>query len=511
MLDRPNEVARLECRPAGPGLELSGDGDIRRGTPFVAWLVALVGLGLVVNLWSDRYVYADSFYDLYAGRYIVRHGIPHWNVITVAAHGAPWIDQQWLAQVLFYSAWAAGGYPALAVLSATLVTSGFAVLGLLMLRRGVPPMAMFAWTTAAVVVCVGNTTIRAQSFAFPLLALTLWLILGDSGAPQLRGRTWLAVPVLVIWANTHGSVLLGAALVALYAGYRTAAALLRREPRAAGAYLGLGAMAAASVVCTPYGIGVLHFYERINAVTPALTRYVTEWAPPSLPSPYCWGFFGLIAGTAIAVTVAWRRGARPDPVLAAAALVLLGLALTALRNQVWFALGGSLLAADTLARSGGGRMSPLSKASGWPSAAVFVTAALAGLGVLATTPGHQFESKAPVRAIDTAADLAARNPAARILGDDGSGSAMLWLRPAMFGRVGFDARLEQYSVAQIDAYAEFLDVHGRAWQRIMHGYDIVVVTRSLHPRLASALARLPGWQVVYSDRSGIVVDRRLRN
>jgi hypothetical protein len=508
--DRPDDVVQLEPRAAGPGLELSGAGDIGRGPPFVAWLVALAGLGLLVNVVSAHRLYADSFYDLYAGRYIVRHGIPHWNVITVSAHGAPWIDQQWLAQVLFYGAWAVGGYAALAVLSAALVTSGFVVLGLLMLRRGVPPTRMFAWSTVAIIVCVGNTTIRAQSFAFPLIALTLWLILGDSGAPRLRGKTWLAVPVLVLWANTHGSVLLGAALVALYAGYRAATALLRREPGAAGAYLALGAMAVASVVCTPYGTGVLHFYQRIDAVTPALTRYVTEWAPPSPLSPYCWGFFALLAGTVIAVTVAWRRGTRPDPVLAAATLVLLGLALTALRNQVWFAFGGSLLAADTLARSGR-PAAVLSKAFGWATAGVFVTVALAGLADLATTSAHQFESKAPVQAINAAADLAARNPAVRVLGDDGSDSAMLWLRPAMFGRVGFDARLEQYSVAQIDAFAEFLDVQGRAWQRITHGYDIIVVTRALHPRLATVLARLPGWQVAYSGRNGIVVDRQLRN
>jgi hypothetical protein len=508
MPDRPDDVAGLERRPAEVGQEFSGAGDIRRGPPVMAWLVALVGLGFVVNAVYDRHLYSDGFYDLYAGRYILRHGIPHWNVVTVASHGAPWIDQQWLAQVAYYGVWAAGGYAALAILSALLVTSGFAVLALLMLRRGVPPTRMFAWGTAAVIVCVGNTVIRAQSFAFPLLALTLWLLLADSRAPRLRARTWLVVPMLVIWANTHGSVLLGAALVALYAGYRVATALLRRDRRPVPAYLALGAVAAASVVATPYGIGVIRFYTRINSVTPALTRYATEWAPPSLSNPFCWAFFALIAGTAAAVAVAWRRGTRPDPVLAVAALVLLGLALTAVRNQVWFGFGGSLLAADTLARSNGGRVSGPSRVSGWPLAGVLGTAALVGLVVLATTPDTQFENLAPVRAIDVAAALAARDPAARVLGDDGCGSAMLWLRPAMFGRVGFDARLEQYSVAQIDAYAEFLDVRGRAWPRVMRGYDIVVVSRHLHPGLARALVRLPGWRVVYSDRRGLVVERR---
>jgi hypothetical protein len=79
----------------------------------------------------------------------------------------------------------------------------------------------------------------------------------------------------------------------------------------------------------------------------------------------------------------------------------------------------------------------------------------------------------------------------------------------MFGRVGFDARLEQYSVAQIDAYTDFLGAGGPAWPRIMRGYGIVVVSRAMHRRLATALTRLPGWRVVYSDRSGLVVERQI--
>ena len=154
MPDRPDDVAGLERRPAGLGQEPSRVGDVRQDSPFMAWLLVIVALGFVVNVLSDRHLYSDSFYDLYSGRYILRHGIPHWNVVTVMSHGAPWIDQQWLAQVLYYGAWAADGYPAVAVLSALLVTSGFAVLALLMLRRGVPPTRMVAWTAAAMIVSV---------------------------------------------------------------------------------------------------------------------------------------------------------------------------------------------------------------------------------------------------------------------------------------------------------------------------------------------------------------------
>ena len=68
-----------------------------------SWFVALLSLLLAGNLVTCRYLFWDAFYDLYAGRYILQHGIPHQNLITVASYRAAWEDQQWLAQVLSYA------------------------------------------------------------------------------------------------------------------------------------------------------------------------------------------------------------------------------------------------------------------------------------------------------------------------------------------------------------------------------------------------------------------------
>src|SRR5436189_92219 len=138
MADRAGGGVRLGLRPAGRIQRAAAARAAGRVTPFLPWLVALVALNLTVSLVYSRYLFADSYYDLYAGRYIVQHGIPHHNVVTAVAHGASWIDQQWLAHVLYYAAWAAGGYPAVAVLSSLVLTSSFAVLALAMRSRGVP-------------------------------------------------------------------------------------------------------------------------------------------------------------------------------------------------------------------------------------------------------------------------------------------------------------------------------------------------------------------------------------
>ena len=152
--------------------------------------------------------------------------------------------------------------------------------------------------------------IRAQSFAYPLFALTLWLVVADSRAPRLRARTWLVLPVLVLWANTHGSVLIGAAMVALYGAYR-AVALRREGARTVLGYLVLGAAGAGAVLCMLYGTAVIGYYKAVNRVAPALSHYVTEWQRPSPLYLVSMGFFALLIACVIAVAVAWRRGTRP--------------------------------------------------------------------------------------------------------------------------------------------------------------------------------------------------------
>jgi MFS family permease len=474
-----------------------------------SWYAAAVSLILAANVMFSRYLFADSLFDLYAGRYIVRHHrVPHENLFTSVAHGTGWVDQQWLAHVLYYGAWTVGGSRLLALFSAVLVTSGFALLALLMLRRGVPATRMFAWTLAAFGVCMGNTGIRAQSFGYPCLAVTMWLILADDRAPRLRARTWLVIPVLVLWANTHGSAVLGSALVVLYAGYRAARALARGHPGELPACLGLAAAAAAAVLCTPYGTGVIWYYARF-AGNPVLAQNIVEWSRPTPLDPFSWAFFALLLATAVAVAVAWRRGVRPDPLLLGLALVLLILALTAVRNQAWFAFGASLLAADTLARGRDRKVPVLGRAFRQVLAGLLATLALVSLGVLAVTPASQFESEMPRRAIGVAAAIAARNPALRVLGDDWAGTPMLWFYPAMLGRVAFDIRLEQYSSQQLNAYIDFLFAHP-GWQRVMRGYDIVVISRREHPQLAADLERAHGWHIVYLDRDGLVLERQAR-
>jgi hypothetical protein len=184
-------------------------------------------------------------------------------------------------------------------------------------------------------------------------------------------------------------------------------------------------------------------------------------------------------------------------------VVTLAMALLAFRNTPWFGFAGSLLAADMLA----GRAAPRTEAWSfrWMLAAAMTAVAVVMAISLVREPASQYEASIPRNAIDVAARLEATYPQP-VLADKFGAVGLLWLHPALFGRVAFDARDEQYSQPQLAAIFRFINAERPDWQQVLRGYDIVVVSRQ-DPRLAAAIARLPGWKVVYADDSGRVLER----
>ncbi len=477
----------------------------RSGSPGggLAWLVTVASLTFFATAQYCRQLNVDTYFDLYAGRYIAEHGIPERNVLTVLAHGQPWIDQQWLAQLLYYRVWLLGGYAAVVLLSVALVSAGAAFLGALMLRRGASPIRMCGWTLAALAVSYLYATPRAQSFGYLFVPLVLWLVLADDDRAQPRPLTWLSIPLLALWANMHGSVLLGAGFVGLHAATRAIAAARSCDRRGLVAYVALGVAAAASLICTPYGLGVMRYYGSLIG-NRELSANVTEWMPPNLANPACWPFFAVVIAVAIAVTIGWRRGARPQADLAIFAVVSLGVAFLAFRNTPWFGFVGCLLATDMLAaRSGRPALAAWFRRA---FAAVLATCAAVAAVSLALEPVSQYEAWLPRGAIEAAARIASREPDQRVLSDQWSAVGLLWLHPGLLGHVAFDVRVEQYSQPELAEIFSFMLAKGPRWQRLVRGYDLVVVSRRMHPRLAVEMTRMRGWRVVYVDTSGVVVE-----
>lgn len=412
---------------------------------------------------------------LVSGRWVAQHGLPHVDHLTIAGHGRRWIDEQWLAQWTMYELWRLGGYALLSVVAAALVASAFGVLAFVLLERGSQPRRTLKWTTLAFAAALPDVAVRAQDFAYPLFAVLCWLLL----RPPTNRRLAAMIALLVLWANLHGSVLVGSLLVAASCARR-----VRLLPWAVAAL--------AAPLATPYGYDVVHYYRSVLGNS-ALQRFASEWKPVTADPLAAIGFLGLVVVLAYVLTVAWRRGVRPElPLLVAtAALVVAGFA--ELRWETWAAFPAVILATDLLNAYD---PSPPSTWKARPALVAVGLAAAAGLAVLAAQSAAGFERRTPRHALAATARFALAHSAARILADDVSSDALLWKEPALLGRVGFDDRLEVYRPAAVSAWADVVE----ARRRPLPGYDVLVA--SSRNELARRIASLRGWRVVYDGGDG---------
>ncbi len=116
---------------------------------------------------------------------------------------------------------------------------------------------------------------RPQSFAYVLFVGVLWLLFDDLRAPSRR--IYLVLALLVLWANLHGSVVVGSALVSGYALIELAGSLWRKPRTVHGRSLVLLVAPWLCVLASPYATGLPHYYRTIFSGN--FGSYVTEWAP----------------------------------------------------------------------------------------------------------------------------------------------------------------------------------------------------------------------------------------
>jgi hypothetical protein len=472
----------------------------------LAWGLATAALvfAAVAMSWG-RIFFSDTYISLTSGRYIHAHGLPSTDTLTVAGAGRPWIDQQWLAHVFMYDLWRVGGDAAVGASSAAAFALAFGMLAVLLMRRGAAPVGALLALGGALVQCLLFAETRAQSYAYPLFVGLLWIVLTQSDRTWLR-RAALTLPLLVLWANVHGSVLLGVAMVVACCGRSAAASLRRKAWRPAGGEVALSVLAATCVLATPYGTGMIGYYVRVLG-DPALAT-IAEWQPSSF-APLNLPFVVILLGTLGLVCFARGRGVRlPADMLLLAAL-LGALAAHAVRYQTWFALGAAplLALAVTRTRSRRRRLAPPPRVIVIAAGALLLIFTVVAGGILARTPPSAYGKWISDSAVHSAARYGADHPQARILADDVTGSALLWRYPSLAGRVGFDARTEIYKPAQFLAFARFVLASGPTWAASARPYQVVAVTCSLHPALCNALPGLSGWRILTHRDGGMVAVR----
>jgi hypothetical protein len=434
--------------------------------------LALIAVFLLVA--TPGLIVTDTWLALMAGRDVAHHGIPFHEHLTVLAAGRRWVDQQWLGQLLLYGLAVAGGVKAVVLVGAGAALCAWGLAIAASGRRGAPsPGVVTLLVVAGVLSCPWALQVRTQEIVLPVYAGILWLLLSD---PLLtRRRTLLVLPLLVLWANLHGSVLLGAGVVGAYAAAACRAAPRRRLIP----YL----LVPLTVFVSPYGFQLVGYY-RLMLFTAPFRNAIPEWQP-ARPSLLTAIFYALAVGTAL-MAIRNRRSYHLGELAILA--VTFASAAFAIRNIVWFAIAAAAIL--PVRRSGEAFRTPGAGAAALAAALVIpATAAVA----LAKPPVYWQGRVSVASAGAVAAVISTPGP---VFADDSHADWLLWKFPALRGRVVYDDRVELLTKAQLDAVERTL----YSSRGSLFGACVFVVD-------PGRTNQLPG-RVVWRDSTTAVIQRR---
>src|SRR5712691_2037307 len=180
-------------------------------------VLALALTVLTVLTVRNRFNDPDLWWHLKTGQIIwTTHSIPSADLFSFTAANHAWIAHEWLSEVAIFAAYQAGGYAGLmlwlCVWPSTLFILVYAVCSLYSGNAKVAFLgAMLGWFFGTI-----GLAIRPHILGYVCLALELLIV----HLARTRDRRWFwsLPPLFAVWANCHGSFVLGIMVLAIYLG-----------------------------------------------------------------------------------------------------------------------------------------------------------------------------------------------------------------------------------------------------------------------------------------------------
>jgi hypothetical protein len=420
---------------------------------------------------------ADARWLAALGSHIIdRRAIPTGLPYAAAASG-DWVNVPVLGELIFHALQTLGGEKGLLLLQLVATFAALTFLALDMRAARSPDGANgVVLVTAFFAAAPSFIILRAQVFSLVLFCVVLLLLRSETRAPSRR--IWLLVPLIVLWANLHGAVLVGLSVAAAYLVFER----MRLQPIVASAVL-LASTAALFLTAAledsgSYYLGVLR--------SEAASRGEGMWAPLSSHAPFDLLFVALAVPL---VMFALRSGLRLWELACVAAFATF--TLHAGRNSVWLIC---LIAAPAAAGLGERLLRNLVVSPRTILLCSWVPAAFLVAGILQPAP----QGGAGPALRKAAVTLAAGRP---ILADDIDAE-----RLAMEGgRVWIANPLDAFSRHDQRLYLDWLDAVPAGDGLLRDAGLVVLVTRGSPP--AARLARSAAFRRVASDSESVLYFR----
>jgi hypothetical protein len=307
------------------------------------WTLLTAGLVTLLAALLAR-IGGDARWLAALGARIVELGHIPDGVPYAAAPSTGWVNVPVLSELAFHGLETLHGDRGLIVAQVVAVGAALVLLALDMRAAGAADLpSALVLLVAAVGAAPELVVARVQLFSLVLFPLTLLLLRAERRTPSRR--IWLLVPLIALWSNFHGAVLVGLALAACY----LLVDRLRKTPLTALAVLGASAVV---TMATPGLFRTLEYFHDV-LLSEAAVRGEGLWAPLSLGRP-----FDAVLVAAAALLVVPALLSRPAAWEVVAMIGLAGATVHSSRTGVWLLFVAAAPAALWLSKGRTWRVSP---------------------------------------------------------------------------------------------------------------------------------------------------------
>jgi len=468
--------------------------------------VVLLALGLF-TMAVRNITDPDVWWHLRTGELILQtHSIPHADPYSFTRQGQPWLDHEWLTQMLIYGLYHLAGWAGLMIAFAAVVAASFFIVFLRCEGRPYIAGLMTAWGALASIPCWG---VRPQVLTVLLASILLLILERSYKQPRLL---WWIPPLLLLWVNLHAGYALGLGLLCLFllgdaldrAFYGDAPPRLRLRR-----LILVTVVSFALVPLNPYGLK-MYLYPWQTLHSRAMQAYIGEWFSPDFhQGRYLATLFMILTALLLPAVSPKRPNAREILLLVCTTF----LALRSVRHIPIFVLVAvpmlSAMLQGVLEHAGKVRL--FDGQAGSPrrlklvfNAVIFVCFVVFSGARLRTVIAGQRSAEAQEYPQAAADFLAKARPPGRLLNHYNWGGYLIWkLYPAE--KVYIDGRADLYGDAFLDAFASTYFLRGRNWHDPLVEWDVRTVMLPPDAPLVVALKTQSEWKSAFSDRQAVVL------
>jgi hypothetical protein len=458
----------------------------------------------------------DIWWHLKTGENILTTGtVPRQDIFTFTCSDRPWVNLHWLYQIVQYLFYRVGGFCALILSKATIITL-VAILAL------IPAIRKGRWLGASFLLLIASFILNWRAILRPeiysYLFLVLYLLISEKQRNQ-ETRLIYALPLLqILWVNMQGLFILGLMVTGVYMVDEILSKI--REPQTQGyttisqnllcsCGLKVFVMCVFASFLNLYGVeGVLFplvLFTRIDGSIPIFRDTITEFHALWEISSHAWPTyisFILLSLCPIALSLFDFSSLRLRHILLY--FLFLYLALIAVRNIVFFTLVSLLFSSLWLKATIFSRISLSLRIGG----AILLLLVLSFLGYTLLTQSYYpyfhdarqfgFARLSPGRYPEKAADFLLKEKiAGKIFHHINDGGYLIW-RLFPHHKVFIDSRLEVMGHEHLAIYQKMC--HDRYYFEKMtshYGIDLAMVReQAVYEAL---FAGNPRWEIIFQE------------